>query len=187
MRQLQTALLILFGVVFFTLLPLQEVKAQQSFYDFTVKDAHGEEFDLAQLQGKKVLVVNTASKCALTPQYKGLERLYRKYGGDDFIILAFPCNDFGSQEPGSNREIATFCSTKYEITFPVMAKISVKGEEKHPLYKWLTEASENGVEESRVTWNFQKFMIDEGGTLVGHIPPRKKPECKKLTSWISTE
>ncbi|MCK4879642.1 MAG: glutathione peroxidase [Bacteroidales bacterium] len=187
MRRLQTTFLTLFGFAFFSLLPLQELMAQQSFYDFSVEDLHGEEFDLAQLQGKKVLVVNTASKCALTPQYEGLERLYRMYGGDDFIILAFPSNDFGSQDPGSNSEIATFCSTKYEITFPVMAKITVKGEQKHSLYKWLTEASENGVEESRVTWNFQKFMIDEGGTLVGHVPPWRKPECKEIISWITAE
>ncbi len=161
------------------------VMGQNSFYDFTVEEIHGMEYDLAQLQGKKVLVVNTASKCALTPQYKGLERLYKKYGGDNFIILGFPSNDFAGQEPGTNEEIATFCTTKFEVTFPMMAKITVKGEQMHPLYKWLTEAGENGLEDSKVTWNFQKYMIDEGGMLVGHVPPRKKPECKVITAWLT--
>ena len=173
--------------MFFFLSPFQQVKAQHSFYDFTVDDIYGDAFELAQLKGKKVLVVNTASKCAFTPQYEGLERLYRKYGGEKFVILAFPSNDFAKQEPGSNSEIAEFCSLKFEVTFPIMAKISVKGEEKHLLYKWLTEASGNRVEESRVTWNFQKYMIDETGTLVGHLHPRKKPECKEIVSWITAE
>jgi glutathione peroxidase len=184
MRPLQILIIAFSGLVFTCLLPLQEVKAQQSFYDFTVEDVYGNEFDLAQLQGKKVLVVNTASSCALTPQYEGLESLYLKYGGDKFVILAFPSNDFGSQEPGSNEEIAAFCSTEYEISFPVMAKIVIKGEEKHPLYKWLTEASENGVEDSRVSWNFQKYMINEGGHLVGHVAPWKKPDCREIRSWL---
>lgn len=158
--------------------------AQKSLYDFTVLDIQGHEYELAQLQGKKVLIVNTASKCGLTPQYAGLEKLYQKYGGEDFIILGFPSNDFGGQEPGTNEEIATFCNTRYEVSFPMMSKIKVKGEDKHPLYKWLTEASENGVEESRVTWNFQKYMIDEYGTLVGHVPPRKRPTCRQIVSWL---
>ncbi|MCK4745879.1 MAG: glutathione peroxidase [Bacteroidales bacterium] len=158
---------------------------QNSFYDFTVEDIHGKEYDLAQLQGKKVLVVNTASKCAFTPQYRGLESLYREYGGEDFVILGFPSNDFRRQEPGTNAEIATFCSTKYNVSFPMMAKISVKGEQMHPLYLWLTSASENGVEDSKVTWNFQKYMIDEAGILVGHLPPQKKPESKKIIAWLT--
>ena len=141
-------------------------------------------YELAQLQGKKVLVVNTASKCGLTPQYEGLEKLYKEYGDEQFVIIGFPSNDFAGQEPGTNKEIATFCSTRYEISFPMMSKIVVKGDEKHPLYKWLTEASENGVENSRVAWNFQKYMIDENGMLVGHVPPRKKPTCRAIISWI---
>lgn len=160
------------------------LNAQKSFYDFTVIDINGDEYELAQLQGKKVLVVNTASKCGFTPQYAGLEKLYQEFGKDQFVIIGFPTNDFAGQEPGTNEEIATFCSTKYEISFPMMSKITVKGEEKHPLYKWLTEASENGVEDSKVTWNFQKYMIDEHGMLVGHVPPIKKPYGKKIISWI---
>lgn len=157
---------------------------QKSFHDFTVKDINGNDFELSGLRGKKVLVVNTASKCGLTPQYEDLEELYKKYGGDRFVIIGFPSNDFASQEPGTNEEIAEFCRINYGVTFPMMSKISVKGEEIHPLYRWLTMASENGVEDSRVAWNFQKYMIDEEGKLVGHIPPRKKPDCKEIVSWI---
>jgi glutathione peroxidase len=167
----------------FILLPLT-LSGQKSFYDFTVLDIEGNEFPLAQLQGKKVLVVNTASKCGLTPQYEGLEELFEKYGGDNFVIIGFPCNDFASQEPGTEEEIATFCKKNYGVTFPMMSKIHVKGEEQHPLYKWLTEASENGVEDSSVSWNFQKYMIDENGNLVGHVPPRKKPDCNEIVDWI---
>lgn len=158
--------------------------AQTNFYDFTVKDINGKDFPFSQLKGKKVLVVNTASKCGFTPQYAGLQELYEKYGGDDFIIIGFPANNFAKQEPGSNEEIATFCSINYGVTFPMMSKISVKGDDQHPLYKWLTSKSENGLENSKVTWNFQKYMIDEEGQLVGHFAPTTKPDNKKLVSWI---
>jgi len=160
------------------------LQGQLNFYDYVVTDIRGNEFEMAQLQGKKVLVVNTASKCGLTPQYKNLEKLYREYGGDDFVIIGFPCNDFANQEPGTNEEIATFCSTKYDVTFPMMAKVKVKGEEMHPLYKWLTQASKNGVEDSKVKWNFQKYMIDESGMLVGHILPQKRPYSKEIIKWL---
>jgi glutathione peroxidase len=158
--------------------------AQTSFYDFTVKDISGKDFPLSQLKGKKVLVVNTASKCGFTPQYEGLEELYEKYGGDDFVIIGFPANNFANQEPGSNEEIASFCKLNYGVTFPMMSKISVKGDDQAPLYKWLTSKSENGVENSKVTWNFQKYMIDEKGQLVGHFAPTVKPDSEKLVSWI---
>ena len=158
--------------------------AQTSFYDFTVKDIYGEEYPLSQLKGKKVLVVNTASKCGFTPQYEGLQELYEKYGGDDFMIIGFPANNFGKQEPGSDEEIATFCSINYGVSFPMMSKISVKGDDQHPLYKWLTLKSDNGVENSKVSWNFQKYMIDEEGQLVGHFASTTKPGSKKLVTWI---
>jgi glutathione peroxidase len=158
--------------------------AQNSFYDFTVKDISGEDFPLSQLKGKKVLVVNTASECGFTPQYDGLQALYEKYGGDDFMIIGFPANNFGKQEPGSNEEIASFCRLNYGVTFPMMSKISVKGDDQHPLYTWLTSESENGVEDSKVSWNFQKYMIDEEGLLVGHFAPTVKPGSKKLLKWI---
>ena len=158
--------------------------AQKSFHDFTVNDINGSEFDLSQLEGKKVLVVNTASKCALTPQYRDLEKLYREYGKNNFMVIGFPSNDFAKQEPGTNNEIAAFCQTTYDISFPMMSKITVKGEGIHPVYKWLTESSENGLEDSKVSWNFQKYMIDEDGTLVGHVAPRKKPYNKEIISWL---
>jgi len=166
------------------LLSSVSLNGQKSLHDFVVKDINGFDYELSQLEGKKVLLVNTASKCGLTPQYKGLERLYRDYSDKGLVIIGFPSNDFAGQEPGTNEEIATFCSSEYDITFPMMGKIKVKGDEMHPLYKWLTQASENGVEDSKVAWNFQKYMIDEQGRLVGHIPPRKKPECKEIIKWL---
>ena len=123
---------------------------QKSFYDFTVKTIDGEDLSLSTFKGKKVLVVNVASKCGFTPQYAKLEELYKKYGKDNFVIIGFPANNFLSQEPGSNEEIKEFCTLNYGVTFPMMAKISVKGKDIAPLYKWLTEKSENGVEDNRI-------------------------------------
>lgn len=174
--------LILSGLIFFIMVT---VNAQTSFYDFTVEDINGNDYPLSQLKGKKVLVVNTASKCGLTPQYEGLEELYKKYGGDDFVIIGFPANNFLKQEPGTNEEIAEFCSINYGVSFPMMSKISVKGSDQHPLYKWLTSKSDNGLENSKVTWNFQKYMIDEEGQLVGHFSPKTKPDNEDLVSWIA--
>lgn len=159
--------------------------AQKNFYDFSVKDINGDEFPLSQLKGKKVLVVNVASKCGFTKQYKGLQELYETYGGDDFEIIGFPANNFAKQEPGSNEEIAAFCQANYGVSFTMMSKISVKGKDQHPLYKWLTTQKENGVADSKVSWNFQKYMIDEEGNLVGHFSPQTKPKDKKLIAWIS--
>lgn len=167
------------------LMALGTAYAQTSFHDFTVKDISGEDYPLSKLKGKKVLVVNTASKCGLTPQYEGLQALYEKYGGDDFMIVGFPANNFAKQEPGSNEEIATFCKRNYGVTFPMMSKISVKGDDQHPLYQWLTSKSENGLEDSEVGWNFQKYLIDEKGQLVGHFVPNTKPDDEKLVSWIT--
>jgi glutathione peroxidase len=161
--------------------------SQDSFYDFTVKDIKGNDFPLSELKGKKVLVVNTASKCGLTPQYEDLEALFREYKEEDFVIIGFPSNDFAGQEPGTNSEIAAFCTEKFDVTFPMMEKISVKGDEIHPLYKWLTTEKMNGLEDSKVAWNFQKYMIDTNGVLVGHLGPRKKPDSKEILSWINEE
>lgn len=156
----------------------------KSFYDFKVKTIDGVEYNLTQLKGKKVLVVNTASKCGFTPQYAELQKLYETYGGDKFIIIGFPANNFLSQEPGSNSEIKAFCTANYGVTFPMMEKISVKGNDIDPLYKWLTTKSENGVLDADVTWNFQKFMIDENGKLVDYASPREKPLSDKIVNWI---
>ena len=162
--------------------------AQQSnFHSFKTKTIDGKVFDLASLKGKKVLVVNTASKCGLTPQYKDLQDLYLKYGGDKFVIIGFPANNFLSQEPGSNSEIKQFCTENYEVTFPMMQKISVKGDDIDPIYKWLTSKSMNGKMDAEVSWNFQKFMIDENGNFVDMASPRTKPSDEKIVKWITSK
>ncbi|MDK2979400.1 MAG: glutathione peroxidase [Bacteroidales bacterium] len=156
----------------------------KSFYDFEVQTIDGENFDLSALKGKKVLVVNTASKCGFTPQYEDLQKLYEKYKAKNFVIIGFPANNFMNQEPGSNEEIKQFCSTNYGVTFPMMAKISVKGDDIHPLYQWLTEKEQNGVMNSKVKWNFQKYMIDEEGNLVDMAVPRTNPLDEQIINWI---
>jgi len=162
-------------------------QTEKNLYDFTVETITGETFELSSLKGKKVMVVNTASKCGLTPQYEGLQALYEKYGGGNFTIIGFPANNFMSQEPGSNEEILEFCTANYGVEFPMMSKISVKGDDMHDLYKWLTSESENGVMDSEVGWNFQKYLIDENGNLVDMMPPRTKPDDPKIIAWIEGE
>lgn len=159
--------------------------SQQSFYDFVVKDIDGNDFNLSSLKGKKVLVVNTASKCGLTPQYEQLQELFEKYGDKNFTIIGFPANNFMKQEPGTDEEIAEFCQKNYGVTFPMMSKISVKGDDMHPLYQWLTQKSKNGVLDSDVSWNFQKYLIDENGHLAEMVAPKVKPDDEKITGWLS--
>jgi glutathione peroxidase len=157
----------------------------KTFHDFTVRTIDGNSVSLSQFKGKKVLVVNTASKCGFTPQYADLEKLYQQYGGEKFTIIGFPANNFMGQEPGTNEEIQHFCQVNYGVTFPMMAKISVKGDDIDPLYQWLTTKDLNGVMDAKVTWNFQKFMIDENGHLVDMVPPKEKPFSEKIVSWIT--
>jgi glutathione peroxidase len=154
------------------------------FYSFTVQTIDGDDFALAQLKGKKVLVVNVASKCGLTPQYEQLQALYEQYKDRNFIIIGFPANNFGAQEPGTNAEIKAFCTAGYGVTFPMMAKISVKGDDMAPLYKWLTAKAENGREDAEVQWNFQKFLIDENGRWVKSVAPRTLPNDGEIIAWI---
>lgn len=161
------------------------VTKEKTLHDFTVKDINGNTFDLASLKGKKVLIVNVASKCGLTPQYDDLQALYTRYGDKKFVVIGFPANNFNNQEPGSNSEIKEFCTANYGVTFPMMEKISVKGEDQAPLYKWLTQKSENGVLDQEVTWNFQKFMVDEQGQLVDVALPRESPMSDKIVKWIT--
>jgi len=158
--------------------------SMKTLYDFKVKTIDGKDFDLASLKGKKVLVVNTASLCGFTPQYADLEKLYKMYGGDKFTIIGFPANNFGQQEPGTNDTIKAFCTKNYGVTFQMMSKISVKGDDMVPLYKWLTEKSENGVQDAPVMWNFQKFMIDENGNWVGVAMSKESPLSDHITNWI---
>ncbi|MDX8340657.1 glutathione peroxidase [Draconibacterium sp. IB214405] len=169
------------------LLAVITVFGQNSLHDFTVKDIEGNDFDLSTLKGKKVLVVNTASKCGLTPQFEQLESVFEQYGGENFVIIGFPANNFANQEPKSNEEIVEFCQLNYGVTFPMMSKISVKGDDMHPVYQWLTQKSKNGKQDSEVGWNFQKYLIDENGKLVEVIEPKVKPDDAKIISWITAE
>lgn len=156
-----------------------------NLHDFTVKDIKGNEFDLSKVKGKKVLLVNTASECGLTPQYEDLEKLYKETDRNEFEVIGFPANNFGGQEPGSNQEIAQFCTSNYGIDFPMMEKISVKGDDRHPLYKWLIEESKKKNQHDEVKWNFHKFLIDESGDFVKSVEPTTSPVDNEITSWIN--
>ncbi len=169
---------------FFTMTILANAQNTKSFYDFKTTTIDGQPFHLSTLKGKKVLVVNVASKCGNTPQYAQLEELYKKYGGNNFTIIAFPANNFFYQEPGTNAQIKEFCTSNYGVTFQLMSKISVKGKDQDPIYKWLTNKAENGVMDAPVTWNFQKFMIDENGNLIGTVTPKTSPMNEKIVNWI---
>lgn len=155
-----------------------------SIYDYEVKDLEGNLFRFSDLKGKKIMIVNTASKCGLTPQYKELQALYEQYGDKDFVIVGFPANNFASQEPGTDKEIATFCEQNYGVTFPMMSKVSVKGDDMHEVYQFLTEKSKNGLQDSTVKWNFQKYLINENGVLEKVIDPQTAPSDKEISEWI---
>ena len=170
--------------IIFVFASVSLANGQTSFYDFKVEDIEGKTFYFSTLKGKKVMIVNTASKCGFTPQYKQLEVLYRTYGGDKFVIIGFPANNFLNQEPGSNEDIAEFCEKNYGVTFPMMSKISVKGDDMHPLYQWLTSKEKNGVMDSKVSWNFQKYLIDETGKLAEVLKPATKPDDPQVLDWL---
>lgn len=178
----------------------KEIKAKKTFHDFTVKTIDGKDFKLSKLKGKKVLVVNVASKCGLTPQYKVLQEIYESLDTSKFEIIAFPANNFLKQEPGSSEEIKNFCQLNYGVTFPIMAKVSVcnyiyktyppdtaKAEitTTDEIYKWLTQKSENGVLDTKIQWNFQKFLIDENGNLIGTLSPMISKEILLLKEWLT--
>ena len=159
----------------------------QSVHQFKVDDIDGNIFDLSSLKGKKVMIVNTASKCGLTPQYEQLEAVYQTYKDSNFTIIGFPANNFMGQEPGSNEEIAEFCLKNYGVSFPMMSKISVKGKDMHELYQFLTESDLNGLEDNDVKWNFQKYLIDEEGKLVKVINPTTLPDDQEIIDWITSK
>jgi glutathione peroxidase len=156
----------------------------KTLYDFKAKTIDGKDFDFSTLKGKKVMIVNTASMCGFTPQYADLEKLYKQYGGANFTIIGFPANNFGQQEPGPNDSIKIFCTKNYGVTFQMMSKISVKGDDMDALYKWLTEKSENGVQDAPVMWNFQKFLIDEKGNWAGVAMSKESPLSDHIVNWI---
>ena len=157
-----------------------------SVHNFVVKDIRGNDFDLSSLKGKKVMIVNTASKCGLTPQYEKLQELYSKYKDKGFTIVGFPANDFMRQEPGDNDDIQRFCQVNYGVDFPMMAKITVKGSDKHPLYKYLTQKKENGILDNPIKWNFQKFLIDGDGKISMVFSPQTSPLDKEIIAWIES-
>jgi glutathione peroxidase len=164
----------------------EQAMNKENIYQFKVTDLYGSEFDFSSLQGKKIMVVNTASECGLTPQYEDLQKLYDQYKDQDFVIIGFPANNFGGQEPGSDQQIASFCKENYGVTFPMMSKISVKGDDKHQVYEFLTEKSKNGLQDSEVAWNFQKYLIDENGELAMVIEPRTLPTDPSVVKWIES-
>jgi len=163
----------------------QKPVQSQTIYQFKVTDLYGKEFDFSKLKGKKLLIVNTASECGLTPQYKDLEAIYSKYKDKNFVIIGFPANNFGSQEPGSNEQIAKFCQMNYGVTFPMMSKISVKGKDIHEVYQFLTQKDKNGLQDSQVEWNFQKYLINEEGELIKVLSPRVLPTDSEIVGWIN--
>jgi glutathione peroxidase len=152
--------------------------------DFVVKDIDGKDVKLSDYKGKVILIVNVASKCGNTPQYKGLEKLYTTYKDKGFVILGFPANNFGSQEPGSNLQIKQFCTGKYDVTFPMMSKISVKGDDKAPLYKFLTEKETGGDFAGDIEWNFTKFLVDRNGNVMARFYNKTQPDDKKVVDAI---
>lgn len=164
---------------------MSTVNKTATIHQFKVKDLYGQEFDFASLKGKKVLIVNTASECGLTPQYKDLEAIYKKYKDQNFVIVGFPANNFGAQEPGSNEQIAKFCEMNYGVTFPMMSKVSVKGNDMCEVYQFLTQKSKNGLQDSEVEWNFQKYLINEQGQLVKVLSPRVLPTDAAIVNWIN--
>jgi len=147
-------------------------------HDFQAKTIRGEDKSLADYEGKVLLIVNTASECGFTPQYEGLQRVYEELGNEEFEVLAFPCNQFGGQEPGSNEEIASQCSAKFNVSFPMFSKVDVKGDNAHPLFKHLTK-EQKGMLTEDIKWNFTKFLVDKQGNVVDRFPPQKEPEKMK--------
>lgn len=156
----------------------------QTIYQFQVEDIYGETFDFNSLQGKKIMIVNTASKCGLTKQYEQLQELYATYKDNNFVIIGFPANNFLSQEPGTEEEIAEFCKKNYGVEFPMMSKISVKGKDQHEIYQFLTQKVLNGVEDSKVSWNFQKYLIGTTGKVEKVISPKTDPLDEEILNWI---
>lgn len=156
----------------------------ETIYQFKVTSLDGGTIDFSTFKGKKILVVNTASKCGFTPQYAELEKLYTAHN-NDLVIVGFPANNFGGQEPGSNEEIKTFCTQNYGVTFPMAAKVSVKGDDIAPIYKWLTSKSENGVMDADIKWNFTKFLLDENGVLIAKFDSKVTPMSQDILKYLN--
>jgi glutathione peroxidase len=159
----------------------------KNLYDIEAKTMDGKTVKLEQYKGKTLLIVNTASKCGFTGQYEGLQKLYETYQDKGFVVLGFPSNDFLKQEPGTNEEIASFCQLNYGVSFPMFEKISVKGDEQHPLYAYLTSKETNPTFDGKISWNFNKFLVSPAGEIVGRFGSRTKPSDKELVAAIETQ
>ena len=158
--------------------------AGSGVHDFTMKSIDGQPAPLKNYKGKVLLLVNVASKCGYTPQYTGLQKLYEQYKDQGLVVVGVPANNFGGQEPGSDEEIKTFCSRNYNVTFPMMSKVSVKGDDKTPLYAYLTSSEANPATAGDVKWNFTKFLVDKNGKVIGRFDSKVKPDAPELTSAI---
>lgn len=159
------------------------IKKSSTVHQFKIKGIDGKTIDFATFKGKKILIVNTASACGYTPQYEGLEKLY-KDNKDKLVVVGFPCNQFGGQESGTETEIQTFCKSRYGVTFPLSAKVDVKGDNIAPIYKWLCNKSENGVLDANIKWNFNKFVLDENGKLLAYFPSNVKPDSDEILKLL---
>jgi len=157
--------------------------ADPSIHRFKVKSIEGATIDFAAFKGKKILVVNTASECGYTPQYEDLQKLYDQYKSK-LVVVGFPANNFGGQEPGSDTEIRAFCKARYGVSFPLASKVSVKGNDMAPIYKWLTSKAENGVLDATIGWNFNKFLLDENGKLLAFFPSKVKPMSDEILQYL---
>ncbi len=173
------SLLIAIGLLSF----IPSSKGKKGLHKFTVTDINGGKIDFSKYKGKKVLIVNVASKCGFTKQYTALQDVYTKYS-DKLVIVGFPCNQFGEQEKGTAEEIQTFCKANYGVTFPLASKVEVKGDNIAPIYKWLTNKSENGVLDATIGWNFGKFLVDEKGNLLKYFPSATTPDSKEILSYL---
>jgi len=173
----------LFIVASFIMLSAFTFPADNSIHGFKVKSIEGKTIDFSSFKGKKILVVNTASKCGYTPQYDALQKVYTTYQ-DKLVIVGFPANNFGGQEPGSDGEIQEFCKARFGVTFPLASKVSVKGDDMAPIYKWLTSKAQNGVLDAEIKWNFGKFLLDENGKLLQYFPSNVKPDSEEILKYI---
>ena len=170
-------------VVIVAMLTAFTLPANNSIHSFKVKSIDGGIIDFAKYKGKKILVVNVASQCGYTRQYEGLQKLYEAHK-DKLVIVGFPANNFGSQEPGTDGEIIQFCKARFGVTFPMASKISVKGQDAAPIYKWLTSKTENGILDAQIGWNFTKFMLDENGKMLACFPSKTEPDSEEITKFL---
>ncbi|MBV9989291.1 MAG: glutathione peroxidase [Chitinophagaceae bacterium] len=173
----------LFTLLAVALLSAFTLKGDPTIHSFKVKSIEGGTIDFSQFKGKKILVVNTASKCGYTPQYEALEKVYEEYK-DKLVIVGFPANNFGGQEPGADTEIQEFCKARFGVKFPLASKISVKGDDTAPIYKWLTSKEQNGVLDATITWNFNKFLLDENGKLIAYFPSKVTPDSEEILKYL---